>query len=136
MGEHRNNPRAIAASLPAPQYPPGTEIPQFTLQAVFELNKAKLAELVALLDAAKAAGQDPRFAVPKWNPKDNPEWFDYVVYNVPMLGRPSALALDPRQVPYATIRWSEHLRIPLLDLRARADETFDRAEAAKQGAGH
>ena len=136
MGEHRNNPRSIAAAQPAPQYPPGTEIPQFTLQAVFELNKAKLAELTVMLDAVKARGEDPRFAVPKWNPKDNPEWFDYVVYNVPMLGRPSALALDPTRVPYASIRWSEHLRIPLVDLRVRADETFDRAEAARQGAAH
>lgn len=136
MGEHRQNPRSIAASLPAPQYPPGTEIPQFTFSAVLELNKAKLAELTPILDAAKAAGQDPRFAIPKWNPRDNPEWFDYVVYNVPMLGRPSALALDPSKVPYASIRWSEHLRIPLVDLRARADGAFAEAEAKQQGSGH
>lgn len=136
MGEHRNNSRAIAASKPAQRFPPGSEIFGFQLQSVLELNKTKMAEVTAIIDAAKNRGEDPRFAVPKWNPTDNPEWFDYVVYNVPTLGRPSALAIDPRQIPTATIRWSEHLRIPLLELRARADGAFAEVEAAKQGQSH
>jgi hypothetical protein len=131
MGEHRSNPRAIAAAEAGPKFGESYSVRH---NAVLELNKEKVAELTVLLDAAKERGEDPRFAIPKWNPTDNPEFFDYVVYNEPMLGRTSALAIDPRKVPYATMRWSEHLRIPLVELRKRADETFATAEA--RGAQH
>lgn len=128
MGEHRRNPRAIAAAQPR-QLPPGTEAYGFELQAVVELNKVKLAEMVKLVDAAKAAGQDPRFAVPRWNTTENPDFFDYVVYNVAHLARTSSLVIDQRQIPVARIRWSEHLRIPLVELRSRADAAFAGKEA-------
>lgn len=132
MGAHRNNPRAVAAAVPRHIPQPGDEAYAFRFKAYLELNKEALAEVTALCDAAKARGEDPRFAIPKWNAKENPEFFDYVVYNEPMVGRPSALALDPKQIPFATIRWSEHLRIPLVELRARVDETFAGAEARGQ----
>ena len=128
MGEHKNNPRAIAAAAGAYRPSPGQEVYGFKLVANVELNKEKLAEAVAIIDAAKARGEDPRFAVPKWNPMENPEWFDYVVYNTPTVGRPSALSIRQDQIPTATLRWSEHLRIPLTELRSRADAAFAGAE--------
>ena len=136
MGEHRHNGRAIAAAAPAQKFPPGAEILGFSFETALELNKFKMAEATVIIDEAKARGQDPRFAVPKWNPQENPEYFDYVVYNRPSLGRPSPLALDPRQIPTAQVRWSEHLRIPLVELRARADGAFAGAEEAASGASH
>src|SRR5882672_5146780 len=114
MGQHRENPRAVAAAQPAQKFPPGSEIFGFQLLSNIELSKVKQAEAAAMMDEAVARGQDPRFAIPRWNPTDQPEYFDYVVYNVPTVGRPSPLMLDPRKIPTATIRWSEHLRIPLL----------------------
>ena len=115
-------------------YRPGDEVVGFEQKTVFELNKEKLAEMVAMVDEAKERGEDPRHAVPLWNPKENPEFFDVVVYNYLQLGRPSALAIDPNKVPMATMRWSEHLRVPYVDLRARADEAFAGAEA--KGTSH
>jgi hypothetical protein len=132
MGEHRHNPRAQEAALPREMFRPGDEIIGFELKAVLELNKEKLAEAVQIIDTAKASGQDPRFAVPKWNPKENPEFFDVVVYNFLQLGRPSALAIDPSRIPMATMRWSEHMRVPFPELRSRADEAFAGAEASGQ----
>lgn len=145
MGEHRHNPKALALRENGQlskhsarerelqsRFPPGSEVLGFQFETVLELNKEKLAEVTALADAAIAAGEDPRFAIPRWTPKDNPEFFDYVVYNKPSLGRPSALAIDPRQIPTAMIRYSEHLRIPLTELRARADGAFAEAEANRE----
>lgn len=127
MGEHRYNPRAIAAAQPR-EFAPGDEVLGFSFETVLELNKEKLAEVVALIDAAKANGEDPRRVVPALNPKENPEFFDYVVYNRPTVGRPSPLLPDPRQIPTAQIRYTEHLRIPLVELKQRADDTFSKAE--------
>ena len=115
-------------------YRPGDEVVGFEQKTVFELNAVKRAEAIALMDEAKDRGEDPRRAAPSWNPKENPEFFDVVVYNYLQLGRPSALAIDPNQVPMATMRWSEHLRVPYVDLRARADEAFAGAEA--KGTSH
>lgn len=128
MGEHRTNPTAIAAA----QRTILDEVLGFNLAPTVELNKEKLAEVVAIVDAAKESGQDPRQAVPKWNPKDNPEFFDYVVYNVPTVGRPSALSIRQDQIPTASIRWSEHFRCPLTELKARADAAFAGAEERAQ----
>lgn len=132
MGEHRFNPRAIEAAQPAPRFPPGTQFFGFESEVAIELNKEKLAEVVVIVDAAKAAGQDPRQAVPKWNPDENPEFFDYVVYNRPTCARPSPLQIDPRQMPVAKIRWSEHLRIPLKELKERVDGAFAGAEERQE----
>lgn len=134
MGEHSRNPIAIAADAPRRIPGPGDVQYAFRQKVELELNKEKLAEVTAILDAAKARGEDPRFSIPNWNPKDTPEFFDYVVYNEPMVGRPSALAIDPKHIPFATIRWSEHLRIPLVDIIARADERFAAAET--RGSSH
>jgi hypothetical protein len=129
MGEHKSNMRSIQAAQPVPRLPPGSEVFGFSFETQLELNKEKMAEVVALIDAATAAGRDPRTAVPVISPNEHPEWFDYVVYNRPSIGRPSALQIDPRQIPTAQIRWSEHIRIPLVDLRARVDEAFAATEA-------
>jgi hypothetical protein len=128
MGEHKHNPRAIAAAQPAIRFAPGDEIFGFSFETVIELNKAKMAEVVALVDAARANGHDPRHAVPAFNPKENPEFFDYVVYNRPTVGRPSPLLPDPRQIPTAQIRAGENLRIPLVELKQRADVAFSDVE--------
>jgi hypothetical protein len=111
---------------------PGDEVVGFSQQAVLEPNRVKMAEAVALMDAAKERGEDPRLSAPRWNPKDNPEFFDVVVYNYLQLGRPSALAIDPAQIPMANLRWSEHMRVPFTDVRARADEAFAGAEGRGQ----
>lgn len=124
MGEHKFNPRAAEAARPMPD-----EVLGFNLAPTLELNREKTAEMVAIIDAAKEAGQDPRRAVPKWNPKDNPEFFDYVVYNVPTVGRPSVLSIRQNEIPTASIRWSEHFRCPLTELKSRADAAFAGAEA-------
>lgn len=113
--ESRLNPRAVAAAQP--RVP--SLVGHFDFEVVFEINKEKMAELVILIDAAKAAGQDPRTAVPICDPEKNPEWFDYVVYNRPWIGRKSPLV---DQIPFARVRWNEHLRIPLVELKGRADE--------------
>ena len=129
MGEHKFNPKAAAAAAGAFRPEPGSEIYGFQLIPVVELNKEKMAELVAILDAAKLRGEDPRHAIPQdWTPIKNPGFFDYVVYNVPTLGRPSVLSIRSDQIPTATIRWNEHLRIPLPELRSRADMAFAGAE--------
>lgn len=124
MGEHKTNGRAIAAAEPAPRFPPGTEFYNHQFEVVIELNREKTAEMVAIVDAAKERGEDPRHAVPRWNPTENPEWFDYVAYNRAQVARPSPFAIDPRQIPAANIRLAEHFRMPLNELRARADGAF------------
>lgn len=134
MGEHRNNPRAISAAEPAPRFPPNSELFEHRFEVAIELNREKTVEAVAMIDAAKARGEEPRFAVPKWNPTENPTFFDYVVYNQAIVARPSPLAIDPRQIPAATIRLTEHFRMPLAELRARADAAFATHEA--RGAAH
>lgn len=135
MGEHRSNPRAIAAEqYRAGNFPAGAEFFGFSFEAVLELNKEKMAEVVALVEAAKAEGHDPRRAVPALDPRANPEFFDYVVYNRPSVARPSPLLPDPRQIPTAQIRHSEHLRIPLVELKQRADVAF--ADANRDGDVH
>jgi len=131
-GQHHRNPRAIMAAQPVPKFPQGTEVLGFQFEAVLELTKEKLAEAKAIIDEAEARGQDPRTAVPNWNPTEQPEYFDYVVYNRPSLGRPSPLLPDPRQVPTAFIRYSEHLRIPLVELRKRADAAFAAKESPEK----
>ena len=113
-----------AARGEIPRFPPGAEIFGFNFEPVIELNAEKMKEVVALLDAAKARGEDPRLAVPSINPTANPEFFDYVVYNRPTVGRPSPLAIREDQIPTAQIRWSEHLRIPLTALKERASAAF------------
>lgn len=110
------------------RFPPGTQGYGFGFETAIELNKAKLAEVTAIIDEAKARGDDPRRAVPAIDPTVNPEWFDYVVYNQAHVGRPSPLLPDPRQVPTAKIRCTEHFRCPLVEINARADETFARVE--------
>lgn len=128
MGEHKLNGRAIQAARPAMRFPPGTQGYGFAFETAIELNKAKLAEVTAIIDAAKDRGDDPRNAVPAFDPTVNPEWFDYVVYNQAHVGRPSPLLPDPRQVPTARIRCTEHLRVPLVEINKRADELFAASE--------
>lgn len=129
-GQHHRNPVAQAAARgEIPRFPPGAELYGFNFEPVIELNKAKMAEVVAIVDAARLEGRDPRIAVPNINPTENPEHFDYVVYNRPTIGRPSALAIRADQIPTAQIRWSEHLRIPLVELKARVDSAFAGHEA-------
>jgi hypothetical protein len=129
MGEHRNNPRAIEAAKPAERFPPGAEIFNHQFEVAIELNKEKTAEMVAIVDAAKSRGEEPRFALPKWDPTVNPEWFDYVVYNQAVVARPSPLAIDPRKIPAARIRLGEQYRFPLKELRDRTDAAFANHEA-------
>lgn len=129
MGEHKFNTRAIAAAEPAPRFPPGTQFFGFESEVVIELNKEKLAEVVKMFDELKAKGEDPRQHPLPWTPDSNPEFFDYVVYNRPTCGRPSPLQIDPRSIPTARIRWSEHLRIPLHELKTRIDGAFAGAES-------
>jgi hypothetical protein len=110
------------------RFPPGSQLFGFAFETTIELNKEKLAEVTAIIDAAKARGDDPRHAAPALSPTDNPEFFDYVVYNQATVGRPSPLLPDPRQVPTAKLRCSEHLRVPLTEITLRADEKFASAE--------
>lgn len=128
MGEHKLNGRAMAASHPAMRFPPGAQLFGFSFETAIELNKEKIAEVTAIIEAAKARGDDPRRAVPALDPTANPEFFDYVVYNQATVGRPSPLLPDPRQVPTAKLRCSEHLRVPLVEINQRADERFAAAE--------
>lgn len=130
--EARLNPRAVEAAIPRRVPGPGDVAYNFTFETVIEINAEKMAEISKAIEAAQTAGTDPRLAIPAVNPKDNPEWFDYVVYNRPMVGRPSVLAINANQIPTATIRWSEHLRIPLVELNRRADEAFANSEARGQ----
>jgi hypothetical protein len=131
------NQRAIEKAARQPM-PPGTEIYGFRLHTSIELNKETMAEITAAADAAAARGEDPRralhMAASQWNPKEHPERYDYVVVNVGTVGRPSALLPDPNQVPTATILLGEHIRMPLQELRGRADDAFEAAETANRGA--
>jgi hypothetical protein len=130
MGDHKTNPRAIAAAQ-APVMPPGSVVIGFQFQAVLELNAAKMAEVSKELDFATAAGKDPATVItPELNPKEHPEWYDYVVYNVPTIGRPSVLM---QNVPTARVRWSEHLRVPYKQLLERADGLFNGAAMERMG---
>jgi hypothetical protein len=129
--EARLNPTAIAASQGAFQV---SEVLGFQFKTTLELTEPKRLELVALGDAAVADGKDPREVMPTWNPKENPEFFDYVVWNVPTVGRPSPLQIRADQVPTAMIKWSEFLRIPYPTLKDRADSSFAGVEA--RGADH
>lgn len=139
MGQHRFNPRAgqngglsRREREVAAQFKPGDESYKFEPETVVELNKEKFAEVKALLDAAEERGEDPRLSVPRLHPRDNPEFFDLVVYDRVFVLRPSPLQIDPRQIPAATSRWGERLRIPLTELRARADAAFAEAEASQE----
>jgi hypothetical protein len=129
--EARLNPTAIAAGQGAFQV---TEVLGFQFRTTLELTAEKRAELVALGDAALADGREPREVMPTWNPKENPEFFDYVVWNVPTVGRPSPLQIRADQVPTAAIKWSEFLRIHYPTIKERADASFAGVEA--RGADH
>lgn len=139
MGQHKNNPAALAkAARPPegmPQFQPGEEVYGFQFETALELNAASMQEVNETAAKARAAGEDERRAVhllsKDWNGKAAPERFDLVIYNRIQVGRPSALLPDPRQVPTAFLRISEHLRMPLTEVRKRADETF--AEHEKRG---
>lgn len=133
MGEHRNNPRAIRAAEPRP-LPQVKEAFGFEFEVQIELNKEKLAEVVGLVDAARARGDDPKLAVPPYDHREHPEWFDYVVYNRAIVARPSSLVINPDQIPAAKIRLTEHTRFPLADLYARVDGAF--AEREMKGTSH
>lgn len=128
MGEHKFNGRAIAAAQPAQRFKPGDELYGFSFETALELNAETIAKVTAEIDAARERGDDARMAAPAFSPQQNPELFDYVVYNRPTVSRPNPFLPDPRQLPTAQLRWTEHLRIPLVQLRARADEAFAGAE--------
>lgn len=136
MGEHRSNPRAIAAAAAQPRFRPGDEVYGFELETVIEVNAEKMAELNPILERVQAEGRDPR-TVPELqlDSKEHPEWFDLVVYNRINVGRPSVLLAMAQGIPTARVRWNEHLRVPLVSLRERAEMAFAGAEAA-QGASH
>lgn len=120
-GQHHRNPTAQAAARGEFQSPPGAEVFGFDFEPVLELNKETIVEITRDLDYAKAADQDPRPILTRYNPQANPDKFDYVVYNRPQVGRRSALAIRDG-VEMARLRWSEHIRIPLTEIRAREAE--------------
>ena len=132
MGEHKYNGRAIQAAQPAARFKPGDELYGFSFETALELNKETIAKVTAELDEARARGDNARMAAPAYDPQKNPELFDYVVYNRPTVARPNPFLPDPRQLPTAQLRWTEHLRIPLVELRARADAAFAGAETREQ----
>jgi hypothetical protein len=72
--------------------------------------------------------------MPSWNPAENPEFFDYVVYNMPMVGRPNRFQIEQDKIPFSSIRWNEHMRIPYPDLKERVDAAF--AGAEERGSSH
>jgi hypothetical protein len=137
MGEHKTNPRALEKAM-RPSFPPGMEIVGFRLDTTIEFNRETMDEVTRAADAATLNGEDPRRALhlasQQWNPKDNPERFDVVVWNVLTLGRPSPILPDPRQIPTAMVRVGEHARMPFAMLRARADEAFKAMNAAGRSA--
>lgn len=137
MGDHRVNGNALA-KMARPSFPAGMEMYGFRVNTVIELNAETMAEIKAIADAAEARGDDPRKALhhasQQWDPKNHPERFDYVAVNEATVGRPSPLLPDPNKVPTATIRLKELERVPLAELRKRADEAFAGAEAANRGA--
>ena len=96
----------------------------YNIETAIELNAATMAEVVAIIDEAKARGMDPRQACPAFDAEKEPERFDYVVYRRATVGRPSALLPNPNQVPTALIRLGELERMPLTELLARADAAF------------
>lgn len=136
MGDHRINPKAIEKAMRV-AIPPGQEFYDFKFQVVLELNRESMDEVTKAADAAELAGGDPRrelhLAAQQWNPKDHPERFDYVVYNYGVVARPSALLPDPSKIPAATVRLNEHIRMPLTELRKRADDAFNDHEASQRG---
>jgi hypothetical protein len=127
MGAHRNNPVAIAATN-RPSLVGVDEILGFRLESAIELCQERMAEIHAAGEAAKASGGDERVAVhdvaSQWNAKEHPEAFDLVIYACATVGRPSALMPDPRNVPTASIRIREFLRLSLASLRKAADAAF------------
>lgn len=133
MGDHRNNPRAIEKAIrqALPSMPAGTELYGYQQRCELMLNAETMEEVVMAGQAAKLAGESQRDAVTQatkeYDPMHHPEKFDLVVFNVLTLARPSPLIHDPNKIPQAIIRHSEVLRIPLVDLKKRADEAFGMA---------
>ena len=102
------------------------EILGYQTEVSLEPNRETMDEITKAGDAATLTGGDPRRAVHeaamKYNPKEHPDRFDYVVYHRATLGRPSVLM--PDRTPTAFVRLGEFLRVPYADLRARADAMF------------
>lgn len=128
MGAHKNNPKSIAKAAGIPPQLLGEELYQFEFQTVIQPNRAFMDEITAAGDRARLMGEDERravhFASQKYNPKDNPEHFDLVVFNKINVIRPSALAISQSGHPAAGLLISEHLRKPLREVRDRANEAF------------
>jgi hypothetical protein len=135
MGDHKLNGQSIAKAA-RPPVRLGDEHYGFAFSTVIEPNKEFSAEITEHTDRAMAGGEDARRAlhdfVTQWNPKDHPERFDIVVYKCIQVARPNPFLPDPRQVPTATLRWSEEVRAPIADVRSRADGAF----AEHGGAGN
>ena len=136
MGAHRNNPNALAKQAGVDPRLLGEELYDFSFQVRILPNAAFMAEINAAGRTAQLAGEDERRAVhvasQKYNPKEHPEHFDLVVLNQINVMRPSALAISQNQQPVAGLGVSEHLRVPLADIRKRASEAFANHEAQQR----
>jgi hypothetical protein len=136
MGDHKLNGRSIAkAKMPPVRL--GDEHYGFAFSTVIEPNKEFSAEITEHTDRAAAGGDDARRAlhdfVSQWNPKDHVERFDLVIYTSLQVARPNPFLPDPRQVPTASLRWGEFLRVPLRDVRSRADMAFSEHSSPPRG---
>lgn len=133
MGAHRNNPNSIAKAAGVDPRLLGEELYGFDFHTLIQPNRAFMDEITKEGDRARLTGGDERRAVhvasQKYNPKEHPEHFDLVVFNKINVARPSALALSQDQQPAAFLLISEHLRMPLADIRKRADEAFSNYES-------
>lgn len=136
MGEHKTNPRAQEKAMRV-AIQPGQEFYDFQFKTFIEVNRESMDEITRVADSAELRGDDPRRALHdaamQWNPKDNPERYDYVVLKYAIVARPSALIPDRSRVPAATILLGEVERMPLAELRRRADEAFRVNEEPQRG---
>jgi hypothetical protein len=136
LGEHRSNGNAIA-KLHRPPVRAGDEFYGFNFETAIEPNKDFMNEVTVMADAATARGEDPRRTVhdysTQWNPREHPERFDYVVYGRAQVMRPNPFLPDPNQIPCANIRLQEFMRMPLAEVRSRADRAFSEHSGAKAG---
>lgn len=139
MGAHKNNPNSIAKAAGVDPRLLGEEVYGFDFHTLIQPNRAFMDEINQAGDRARLSGgtqEDERRAVhvasQKYNPREHPEHFDLVVFNKINVARPSALAISRDQQPAAFLLMSEHLRVPLADIRKRADDAFATYEAQQR----
>lgn len=126
MGRHKDNPLALIHQAPRPINSPYKY--GYGYEVTTEPNKAKMAEITAMLDKAKADGLSPQDI--DLNIPLTPDETDYVVYHRMQQFRESLIS---GQTKVANIRGPEHFRCPLKDVMDRADLAFNGGPGEAQG---